>query len=265
MSRFAEESAVERVADGRWTAHVSDRWNIGANPNGGYLVAIAMRAVCEHSPHPDPISVTTHFLRPGTVGEAADVTTELVRAGRTITTVRATVTQGGTARLEVLAALSDLSQTATLDHALSIDMPSIPPPESCATRSGLEQGIELPILDRVDVMINPEQGGTRQTGAATVTGWIRLADGTAPDVLALLLFADAFPPSLFAVLGDVGWVPTIELTVHVRRRPVPGWVLGQVWSDDLHDGRMIENGALWDSSGALVAQSRQIGLLLPRT
>ena len=33
--------------------------------------------------------------------------------------------------------------------------------------------------------------------------------------------------------------------------------------DDLTGGRMIETGSLWDSTGALVARSRQIGLLLP--
>ena len=65
-------------------------------------------------------------------------------------------------------------------------------------------------------------------------------------------------------MGSVGWVPTIELTVHVRRRPAPGWVLARFECDDLAGGRMIETGSLWDSSGALVARSRQLGLLLER-
>jgi acyl-CoA thioesterase len=59
----------------------------------------------------------------------------------------------------------------------------------------------------------------------------------------------------------VGWVPTIELTVHLRARPAPGWLLGQFSAEDLRDGRVIENGALWDSRGALVAQSRQLALV----
>jgi len=47
----------------------------------------------------------------------------------------------------------------------------------------------------------------------------------------------------------------------VRRRPAPGWVLGQFRTTDLADGRMIEDGWLWDSEGRLVAQSRQLALL----
>jgi acyl-CoA thioesterase len=56
-------------------------------------------------------------------------------------------------------------------------------------------------------------------------------------------------------------VPTIELTVHVRRRPAPGWMLGQFRTLDLIDGRLIEDGVLWDSAGNLVAQSRQLALV----
>lgn len=264
MSCFEAETAVERVTDVRWAAHVSTHWNIGANPNGGYLAAIALRALRRLGPHVDPISVTTHFLRPGTAGAAAEVITELLRVGRTVTTARATLIQDGTARLEMVASLADLTAPSDGDHELTIPMPSIPPPEKCVLRSGVEQGIELPILDRLDIMIAPDHAEAGGAGAAEVTGWIRLGDGAEPDALALALFADAFPPSLFGLLGSVGWVPSIELTVHVRRRPAPGWVLGRFGTTDLVGGRMIEDGALWDQSGALVARSRQIGLLLRR-
>ena len=57
-------------------------------------------------------------------------------------------------------------------------------------------------------------------------------------------------PRSFGRLGRVGWVPTIELTVHVRRRPGPGWVMGRFRCDDLDGGRMVEDGALWDGDGS---------------
>jgi acyl-CoA thioesterase len=59
-------------------------------------------------------------------------------------------------------------------------------------------------------------------------------------------------------------VPTLELTVHVRRRPQPGWVQARITCDDLAGDLMIETGTLWDASGALVARSRQLGMLLTR-
>ena len=63
-------------------------------------------------------------------------------------------------------------------------------------------------------------------------------------------------------LGPIGWVPTLELTVHVRRRPAPGWLACQVWTDDVHNGKLIESVRLWDSTGQLVAQGRQLGYLI---
>lgn len=262
MSRFVDETRVERLDDRRYTASVGEHWNIGGNPNGGYLVSIAIRALCEEVPHPDPISVTTHFLRPGSAGDDAEVATDVVRSGRTITTARATLSQSGTDRLEVLAAFADLSAPSGSGPLLTTAAPVIPPPADCIVRSGSEQGVELPILDRLDIRIHPGQARAGQAGVSEVSGWIRFADGVDPDATALLLFADAFPPSMFGSLGVVGWVPTVELTVHVRRHPAPGWILGRFTTSDLHDGRMIEDGRLWDETGALVAQSRQLGLLL---
>ena len=42
--------------------------------------------------------------------------------------------------------------------------------------------------------------------------------------------------------------------MHVRRRPAPGWLACQVWTDDVHNGKLIESVRLWDSNGDLVAQ-----------
>ncbi len=58
-------------------------------------------------------------------------------------------------------------------------------------------------------------------------------------------------------------MPTVELTVHLRRHPRPGWVRARFTCDDLAGGRMVESGTLWDEGGAVVARSRQLGLLLP--
>ncbi len=54
----------------------------------------------------------------------------------------------------------------------------------------------------------------------------------------------------------------MELTVHARRRPASGWVQARFECDDVEGGRMIETGTLWDSTGAVVARSRQLGLVL---
>lgn len=39
------------------------------------------------------------------------------------------------------------------------------------------------------------------------------------------------------------------------------WMRGRFVTHDLADGRLVEDGALWDSEGRLIAQSRQLALL----
>ena len=265
MSDFAAETAVQAAGDGLFEGRVGSNLSIGANPNGGYLVSIAMRALLEQHPqHPDPLTVTAHYLRPGVSGEPCEIRAQVLRSGRQLTTGRATLLQEGKERIEVLAGFGDLTMISNIDSALSIDPPEMPAPEACPQRSADEQGVALPLLKRMDIRIHPDEASAGSARAARVSGWIRFCDGSPPDALAAVLFTDAFPPSMFGLLGLIGWVPTLELTVHVRRRPAPGWMLGQLVTRDLADGRIVEDGCLWDSAGQLVAQSRQLGLLLPQ-
>ncbi|MFL2529407.1 MAG: thioesterase family protein [Candidatus Azotimanducaceae bacterium] len=262
MSYFNNETASKNISEGRWSGFVSKQWNIGNNPNGGYLVCIALGAITKLSTkHLDPLTVTAHFLRPGIPNAPCEILTENIRSGRTISTIRASLIQEDKPRVEILAGFGDLSSNNFESSSIKIPAPMIPSPKDCPQRSASEQGIILPLLKRLDVRISPRE--ERKTdNQAQVSGWIRLLDGQNPSPLNTVLFADAFPPSIFGLLGNIGWVPTIELTVHIRRKPSPGWVLGQFNTFDLNNGRIIEDGLLWDSNGDLIAQSRQISLLL---
>lgn len=262
MSQFDDETSIIGESNDRWRVSLDTAWNIGDIANGGYAMTPVVRVLRELSGHPDPISVTAHFLRPSRGGADAEITAALIRSGRTTATARGDLSQDDKLRLTVVAAFADLSVPVGAPGTLSFEPPAIPPPDECQDRSGLEQGVDLPILSRVDVRIRPEHAVAGGSSAAVIDGWIRLEDGADPSVLTLPLFADAFPPALYPRFGRIGWAPTIELTVHVRRRPEPGWIQARFECDDLNDGRMIESGSLWDSTGALVARSRQVGLML---
>ena len=258
-----QETQLTPLGDGRFAVDVSDRWNIGDNPNGGYLTAMALQGLRSLDLHQDPMSVTTHYLRPGSGGCPGEIHTSLIRSGRAVTTGHATLVQDGTQRLAVVAAMGDLGAVSGDGHGLTIPPPDMPSVEECVERDLLEQGVKLFISSRVDLRVHPEMSVAGGSKRAETLGWIRFVDGRPPDTMAAVLFSDAFVPSIFALLGCVGWVPTIELTVHVRARPSPGWMLGRFVTEDLRDGRMVEDGCLWDSEGTLIARSRQLAMLLP--
>ena len=262
MGQFEDETAIRAEQEGRWSTSISASWNIGQTANGGYAAAGSLRALSELTGQPDPLSVTTHFLRPVETAGPATIEAELVKRGRTVSVGRASMETDGRRCLTVIGSFGDLGRDVGAGHAIGVDPPEVAPPERCVPRAELAQGVDLPILDRVDVVLDPSCAKPAASERAVVRGWVRFADGSDPTTMALALFADVFPPSLYPMMGSVGWVPTIELTVHVRRRPARGWILARFECDDLAGGRMIETGSLWDSSGALVARSRQLGLLL---
>lgn len=263
--QFDSETAVTGTAPGRWRTRLSAAWNIGTTPNGGYAAVSSLRAMGRLVELPDPVSITTCYLRPGIGDQAGEIHTELVRAGRRTAATTAALHQDGRERLRVMAMFADLETSPAGDSeppSLSMPQVELPPPDRCRPRVTLEQGVDLPIASRLDVRIDPALADPAHAGRAEVAGWVRFVDERPPDAIALALFADAFPPSVFGLFGRVGWVPTLELTVHVRRRPAPGWIAARFRTDDLDNGMMIEDGELWDESGNLVARSRQLALLL---
>lgn len=263
--KFDTETAVVETAAGSWRTRLSSAWNIGSTPNGGYAAASSLRAMARLADLPDPVSITSYYLRPAIGDQSGDIHTGLIRAGRRTTTTTASLSQDGKERLRLMAMFADLevASAGKLESpSLSIPPVDLPPPDQCRHRITLEQGVELPITSRLDVRVDPALADPAHAGRAEVAGWVRFTDERPPDAAALLLFADAFPPSVFGRFGRVGWVPTLELTVHVRRRPLPGWIAARFRTDDLHNGMLVEDGELWDASGNLVARSRQIAVLL---
>lgn len=59
----------------------------------------------------------------------------------------------------------------------------------------------------------------------------------------------------------IAWAPTIEMTTHVRGLPEPGWPRCRFATRFISGGMLAEDGEIWDESGTLVAQSRQLALV----
>ncbi|MCU1351593.1 MAG: TesB-like acyl-CoA thioesterase 3 [Acidimicrobiales bacterium] len=263
-TEFDADTAVVAVGGGFRTS-VSDRWDIGGNPNGGYLLSAMLRAAAASAEAPDPLTVTAHYLRPTAHGDA-DITNEVIRAGRRYTTVVTSLVQEGKERVRAMATFGRLAD----DVEPLVDLtapPALPPPDDLPDMRQMRapEGMSAPpgILSRFDLHPAPDMGwpsGAR-TGRPRISGWIRFVDGRPPDVWSLPLFADAFPPAVFEVL-PAAWVPTLELTVHIRARPAPGWLRARFQTRLVRDGLLEEDGELWDSTGQLVAMSRQLALVV---
>jgi acyl-CoA thioesterase len=246
----------DAVLDGRWDGH--------GGTNGGFLLALATRAVGAVLPFPDPLVVSGFYLRPGTPGPAR-IRTEVIQAGRTTGFGQGSLYRDGKQVLRATAAFSDLGRAA-LRHArdgrfyAGLGPPDLPPPDQCQV---LERVIVPPItmVDRFEYRVAELPSWVTRTppsGNPLYEGWVRFADGREPDLFSLPMFADAVAPAALEI--GVRRMTTVELTVHLRARPAPGWLAYRTLTRYLADGYFEEDAELWDSAGRLVAQSRQLAL-----
>jgi acyl-CoA thioesterase len=197
----------------------------------------------------------------GQLRDEAELRTEVVRLGRSLSTGAVALVQqaddGPVERMRALATVSDLGALDT-EVRLQPDPPQLPPPEECLRCPQLVEGTT--VRDRVEIRLDPAVSGWvrgEPGDRPRQQGWVRLSDGREPDPLALLLICDALPNTLVA-LGVRGYVPTLELTAHVRGVPAPGWLRFTHASRAYAGGRVEEDVELWDSTGRLVLQSRQL-------
>jgi acyl-CoA thioesterase len=261
------DTQVRRVGEHLWRGEVSDRWSIGPYPNGGYVLTIALNAIRQELPHPDPFTVTAHYLSPPQHAPI-DVEVEVIRSGRAHSTAMARMLQDGKERVRVLANYGDHTQSQG-PTIIQAQPPEMPPPDACARQgeptAPMPNGLVAAIRERVEVRPAPGTMGWargERSGRAEVGGWLRFADGRPVDTHALPLVADAMPPAIFDA-SPGGWVPTLELTVHVRARPAPGWMRCWFRTRFLINGYLEEDGEVWDEQGNLVALSRQLARLNP--
>ena len=257
---FDVDTRVDALADGAFRATITDRWNaIGDRPNGGYLLGVCLHALRGVLPFPDPLAVSAFFLRPTTSG-VAEIRTEVARIGRRVATGEARLLQDGTETVRVVASFTNLD-TASGRTLVLAQPPGLPAVEDTVDLLGGRSIAGISIVDRYEYRIAALPGWVRGQpgGDPTVQFWLRFKDGREPDTLALPALVDAAFPAVMEV-GERG-SSTIELSVHVRARPVPGWLACRVRTRYVIAGYHEEAFEVWDSSGALVAQSRQLALL----
>lgn len=255
---------------GVFTGRMTEDWTIGPAVNGGVVMGLAAEALRQvldsgETPHADPLALSAHFLSAGVDGPV-EVTTEVLRRGRTFSTGEAVVSQAGpdgspVERMRALATYGDLDASSQVHR--SITPPDMPDPEHCPSASTARDAGPMetpPLMHRLDLRLDPataEWALGRPSGRGEMRAWMRFADGRDADPVGLLFMLDAMPPVSFD-LGIGGWAPTLEFTGHVRGRPAPGWLRMETRTRVLTGGLMEEDALLWDSTDRLVAQSRQL-------
>lgn len=254
MGSFEDDTAVTPVSASRFGCIIDPSWWVITGPNGGYLAAIVVRALDLRFETGDrPLrSLTVHYLRAPEPGAAeAEVLPE--REGRNVTFARVQMSQDGRIFATALAVLARSGEGFELDAAVA---PEVVAPDSIEPLGASDEA--PPFARHFDFRpaLHPAEG------EAITGGWLRLREDRELDAALVAALCDSWFPAIFAILHRPMAVPTLDLTVHLRR-PLPrpaDWVLGRYFTRTVGEGLLEEDAELFDTQGRLLAQSRQLAL-----
>ncbi len=270
MTPFEQETAISDLGAGRYGVDVSGNWSVPTGPNGGYVAALILRALTAAVDDPSraPRSLTIHYLSAAREGPA-EVAVTVERTGRSLTSLTARLVQG--ARLIAIATAAFSASRDGVEFC-DLTMPSIPGPEHYRAPR-IPEGA-LPIARRWDTRwaigrprspLDPGPAADR----AVAGGWIRLPEQQAIDAIVAAAITDAWMPPVFSKVDEMIAVPTVDLTIHFRTAlpladlAADAFVLAVFRTNVIAEGFLEEDGEVWAPDGTLIAQSRQLAVVLP--
>lgn len=279
LAPFAAVCALTETAppaDGvaRYAGVIDDVWTIGTKVHGGTMVAASAAAAARLLRATDPalaemapIAASSDFLGAPDPG-AVDYEVRVRKIGRQICLVDTTLTQDGRDRVRTAFTFGHLDDGEPLYAPEHTDMPAEPPADALGYLGSpmgevvhVAQGAELFLDKSWARFLDGAKGEPR------LRLWIRplAGDQADPEVSALfaMMAADMSPP-VSMNLGHFGWAPTVQMTTYLRRRPAPGWLRIVAVSHEVGGRLFDEDQLVLDSTGAIVAQSRQLALLPQR-
>jgi acyl-coenzyme A thioesterase PaaI-like protein len=243
--------ASDGHADGaELAADVSPDWRAGRGPHGGYLAAMILRALLltVDDAARAPRSLTIHYARAPLPGPVT-IRTTIERAGRSLSTLSARLEQDGSL---VALALAAFSVAWSAPQISELQMPAVAPPDPRRESGKLLFKAAPPFTQHL--VLQPRIGVVPFQGASDpmdIGAWIGLAEPRAVDALTLAFLSDAMFSPPFIRMDQPATSPTIDLC------------FARFHTGRVHEGFFEEDGAIWGADGSLLAQSRQLAILMP--
>ena len=256
-SDLEQATRVEGDA-GRYDAHLSSDWEIWG-PNGGYLAAIALRAVSAMAQIRQPASFYCHFLS-SPAFDAVQLDVSVLKRGRRAESFTVAMTQHGKPVLHAL--VKTAAHAPGYQHQSSA--PNVPPP---AALKSLEELIPDPrrrprFASWNNIERRPiDQSTTQQQGKPVVREWARLrptsrfSDPFLDAARALILLDTyGFPAAHRRHRSWDYLAPNLDTSAWFHQlSPASGWLLIDHECVVAEHGLMGVSGRVWDTDGRLVA------------
>ena len=256
MHQFDRDILFKADEPFSFSGQIAENWSVNGVPDGGYLMAILAKAMMQHSEMNSTPIITANFLNRCDPG-AAKVTIEKMTTSRQFDRFQGRLSQKGKEKINAFGTFAIENKECLVERCESSE-PEIAELEKCVAVP------EIPnytLFDQLDIRLDPICTGWmsgKLSDTSEIKGWIKFKNDRPFDALSILLIADSFPPAVMSSQGMVAWVPTIELSVNVRKLPTTNWLKGSFRTRFITCGLLEEDGEIWDQKGELIAISRQI-------
>lgn len=257
---------------GRYVGVIDAAWTIGPKVHGGTMVAASAAAATRWLTEADaamaqmaPIAASSDFLGAPEPGEV-EYAVRIRKKGRQICLADADLIQGGRTLVRTAFTFGHLDATATRWSDTETDMPAEPDATALEYTPDTPMGkiVHVGQVARVYLDAAWADFARGETGAPRARLWIRPLDGDEADPrvrAAFAMMAADMSPPVPINLGHFGWSPTVQMTTYLRRVPAPGWLRVIATAREVGERMFDEDQLVIDSTGAVVAQSRQLALI----
>lgn len=256
MHIFDRDINFEAADAGTFKGNITDEWSINGNPNGGYLLAAMLSSMKKCTDKTHAAIITANYISKTLISDA-EIKVENISEGRFFNRLQAGLYQDGKEKIRAWGTFSEESDCPG-EKRYESEEPALAPLDKCITIP--EMG-PYTLFRNMEVRLDPECAewfSGKLSSVSVHKGWVRFKDERPHDITGLIIMADAFPPPVLSSHGPVAWVPTIELSINIRKIPQSTWLKGFFRSRFITCGLVEEDGEMWDESGELVLISRQI-------
>ena len=262
---FIDDARVTALDATTYRATLSPSWRSMLDIHGGYVAALAARAIelCLDDPARPLRSYNAQFLRPAHPGDVT-IHIDTVRSGRTAGFLRAIVTQDDKPVITTTAVAGAQRDGLTFSELPPPPGATTPPPPDAQPFIGGEPGHHF---EQLELLFEPGLTMFGSHQRARVAGWLRPLDPAETITLPWVICAtDFMPPSMVFRTDQAVQAATIDMAVQlVHSQPTtlvpPGThVYAEAVCSISAEGYSVEDATFWAPDAQLLATSRQVRL-----
>jgi len=246
--------------DGVASTYIPADWTQGRTTFGGLLAAIAIRALQADIPEERALrSFSMDCVAPAGVGPL-DVSTEVLRVGKSLSHARATLSQDGKTCAVLLGVFGQPLRSQL--HVRGASAPAWSKPAEEVPRLPYLPGITPAFTQHFDYRWTSEQPIFSGAARGQIGAYVRALDADVLDAALIAALIDSFPPPVLLQLSKPAPASTVTWLVNLIEPPAQSspaeFCRYESVTNSAHAGFASFDARLWDASGTLLADSRQL-------